>query len=71
VSEPLVSLVMPVWRPRPDWLLQAVRSALAQRDCELELIVVDDGNAEPLDALLAEVRDPRPAMPESRKRAGA
>jgi len=49
---------MPVWRPRRDWLLQAVRSALGQRDCDLELIVVDDGNAEPLDELLAEVRDP-------------
>jgi glycosyltransferase involved in cell wall biosynthesis len=58
VSTPLVSLVMPVWRPRRDWLLQAVRSALAQRDCELELIVVDDGNPEPIDELLAEVRDP-------------
>ncbi len=49
---------MPVWRPRRDWLLQAVRSTLAQRDCELELIVVDDGNPEPLDELLADVRDP-------------
>jgi glycosyltransferase involved in cell wall biosynthesis len=49
---------MPVWRPRGEWFLDAVRSALAQRDCELELIVVDDGNAEPLDDLLAEVRDP-------------
>jgi glycosyltransferase involved in cell wall biosynthesis len=58
VNGPLVSLVMPVWRPRRDWLLQAVRSALAQRDCELELIVVDDGNPEPLDELLADVRDP-------------
>jgi glycosyltransferase involved in cell wall biosynthesis len=58
VNESLVSLVMPVWRPRRDWLLQAVRSALAQRDCELELIVVDDGNPEPLDELLADVRDP-------------
>jgi glycosyltransferase involved in cell wall biosynthesis len=58
VNRPLVSLVMPVWRPRSDWLLQAVRSALAQRDCERELIVVDDGNPEPLDELLADVRDP-------------
>ena len=58
MNPPLVSLVMPVWRPRREWLLEAVRSALAQRDCELELVVVDDGNAEPLDELLAEVRDP-------------
>ena len=59
MTTPLVSLIMPVWRPRRDWLLQAVESALAQRDCELELIVVDDGNPEPLDELLAEVRGPR------------
>jgi O-antigen biosynthesis protein len=58
MTTPLVSLVMPVWRPRRDWLLEAVRSALAQRDCELELIVVDDGNEEPVDELLADVRDP-------------
>jgi glycosyltransferase involved in cell wall biosynthesis len=58
MTAPLVSLVMPVWRPRRDWLLEAVRSALAQRDCELELIVVDDGNPGPLDDLLADVQDP-------------
>ena len=58
MSDPLVSLVMPVWRPRREWLLEAVRSALAQRDCELELIVVDDGNPEPVDELLADVQDP-------------
>jgi glycosyltransferase involved in cell wall biosynthesis len=58
VSAPLVSLVMPVWRPRRDWLLEAVGSALAQRDCELELVVVDDGNEQPVEALLEEVRDP-------------
>jgi glycosyltransferase involved in cell wall biosynthesis len=53
-----VTLVMPVWRPRRDWLLQAVRSALAQRDCRLELVVVDDGNPEPVAELLADVRHP-------------
>jgi glycosyltransferase involved in cell wall biosynthesis len=54
----LVSLVMPVWRPRRDWLLQAVGSALAQRECSLELIVVDDGNPQPVAALLRDIRDP-------------
>lgn len=49
---------MPAWRPRREWLLQAVRSALAQRDCKLELIVVDDGNDQPVEELLADVRDP-------------
>ena len=58
MTTPLVSLVMPVWQPRREWLLEAVGSALAQRDCELELIVVDDGNPEPLDDILADVHDP-------------
>jgi glycosyltransferase involved in cell wall biosynthesis len=55
---PLVSVVMPVWRPQVMWLRLAVASALAQRDCPLELVVVDDGNPEPVEALL----DPDPRL---------
>jgi glycosyltransferase involved in cell wall biosynthesis len=55
----MVSLVMPVWRPNPDWLGEAVVSALEEPGCEVELIVVDDGNPEPIAALLANVEDPR------------
>jgi hypothetical protein len=58
-DHPLVSLVMPVWRPRPEWLFQAVGSALGQRDCRLELIVVDDGCEESLATLLQDVHDDR------------
>lgn len=56
---PAVSIVMPVWNPRPDWLREAVDSALGQRDCDLELIVVDNGNVSPVAGLLADVRDSR------------
>lgn len=56
---PEVSLVMPVWRPHPIWLHEAVRSALGQQDADLELIVVDDGNDEPVAEVLADVGDPR------------
>jgi glycosyltransferase involved in cell wall biosynthesis len=55
----LVSLVMPVWRPRSDWLHEAVASALDERACEIELIVVDDGNDQPVTDVLAGVADPR------------
>ena len=55
----LVSLVMPAWKPRPDWLREAVVSALAEDACDLELIVVDDGSDEPVAPLLADVEDPR------------
>lgn len=50
---------MPAWKPRADWLLEAVGSALAQRDCEIELIVVDDGSPEPVADLLRDVDDER------------
>ena len=59
MSPPTVSLIMPTWRPDPDWLHAAVASALSQRGCELELLVVDDGSPEPVADLLADVRDPR------------
>jgi glycosyltransferase involved in cell wall biosynthesis len=47
-STDLVSLVMPVHRPRADWLEAAVASALGQTGCSLELIAVDDGCDPPL-----------------------
>jgi glycosyltransferase involved in cell wall biosynthesis len=50
---------MPVWQPQRAWLLEAVHSALAQRGCDLELIVVDDGNEMPVTELLAAVTDER------------
>lgn len=56
---PDVSLVMPAWRPRPDWLRAAVTSALDEAECDLELLVVDDGSDQPVAPLLAEVGDSR------------
>jgi hypothetical protein len=58
-GEPLVSLIMPAWQPRADWLVQAVESALGQHGCRLELIVVDDGSPEPVAGLLSAIRDDR------------
>jgi len=55
---PHVSIVMCAWKPRPDWFHEAVASALDD-DCDLELIVVDDGSPEPVEALLAHIQDPR------------
>jgi glycosyltransferase involved in cell wall biosynthesis len=58
-STPLVTLIMPAWRPQALWLHEAVQSALSQRDCEVELVVVDDGSECPVAELLAPVSDPR------------
>jgi glycosyltransferase involved in cell wall biosynthesis len=54
-----VSLIMPVWQPRASWLYAAVSSALHQPGCAVELIVVDDGNAEPVADLLRGISDAR------------
>jgi glycosyltransferase involved in cell wall biosynthesis len=58
-GRPLVSFVMPAWSPNPDWLRAAIEGVLAQRDCELELLVVDDGSPQPIARLLADVSDSR------------
>jgi glycosyltransferase involved in cell wall biosynthesis len=58
-ASPLVSLVMPAWNPRPEWLREAVASALQQEGCGIELIVVDDGSETPVAELLSDVEDPR------------
>jgi glycosyltransferase involved in cell wall biosynthesis/peptidoglycan/xylan/chitin deacetylase (PgdA/CDA1 family) len=57
--EPEVSLVMPAWRPREDWLNAAVDSALDEPAASIELIVVDDGSDPPVAQLLDGVADPR------------
>jgi glycosyltransferase involved in cell wall biosynthesis len=58
-GNPRVSLIMPVWRPRTDWLEVAVAAALDQSGPSIELIVADDGNEVPVGELLAHVEDPR------------
>jgi glycosyltransferase involved in cell wall biosynthesis len=58
-TQPLVSFVMPVWNPRPEWLDQAVGSVLGQRGCRLELLVVDDGCPQPVADLISHVDDER------------
>jgi len=55
----MVSLVMPVWKPDPTWFPEAVRSALSEEECEIELIVVDDGSPTPASELLRDLDDPR------------
>jgi hypothetical protein len=57
--QPEVSVIMPVARPRPEWLRAAVESVLRERTIELELIVVDDGSEPPAAKLLDEFEDAR------------
>lgn len=50
---------MPVREPRADWFLQAVASALEERGCEIELLVVADGDGDTVERLLEGIEDPR------------
>ena len=58
----VASLVMPVWRPRADWLRVAVQSALDEHRCAIELIIVDNGNESSVADLIADIVDPRVRM---------
>ena len=50
---------MPVWNTREEWLVEAVSSALGQRGCAVELVVVDDGSDTPVADQLSSVKDDR------------
>lgn len=50
-----VSLVMPTWRPKPEWLRAAVESAL-EDDAVTELLVVDDGSEDAVQLPVADSR---------------
>lgn len=58
MSMPLFSVVIPVYN-RPDGLLRAVRSCLTQSHADLEVIVVDDGSAQPVAESLESLGDSR------------
>ena len=58
MSIPAVSVLMSV-RDGAPWVVDAVASALAQTDPDLELIVVDDGSTDGTAAALAGFDDPR------------
>jgi len=55
---PEVSVVIPT-RSRSRMLAVALRSALSQRDADLEVIVVDDGSTDDTEAMVAAMSDPR------------
>ena len=57
-GRPDVSVVIPT-RDRRDRLGLAMRSALSQRDVELEVIVVDDGSSDGTQAMVQALTEPR------------
>ncbi len=59
MSNPRVSVVMPVFDPDPAYFRQAVDSILRQTMADLELLIVEDPSPRPAAGLLAQWNDPR------------
>lgn len=59
MTAPRVSVVMPVYRPRPEYLAQAIDSVLAQTLADWELVIVEDPSDRPGGAVVEARRDPR------------
>jgi glycosyltransferase involved in cell wall biosynthesis len=45
--KPLVSIILSVWNPHPEWLAEAIDSAFHESRCQIEVILVDDGSDDP------------------------
>lgn len=54
-----VTVLITAYHTRPDYLAEAVHSALAQTETDLEVLVVDDGSTPPLGDILRQIDDPR------------
>jgi Glycosyl transferase family 2 len=46
-DQPLISLLLPVHDPKPEWLQETLNSVFAQTSRKWELCVVDDGSSRP------------------------
>ena len=56
---PRVSVLLATYRPRPDWLQQAIASVLAQTFRDYELLVLDDSNLPSVNAIANSYKDSR------------
>jgi glycosyltransferase involved in cell wall biosynthesis len=59
VNQPLVSIIIAVYKPKSDHLLAALDSALVQTLDDIEVLVVDDSPTDTLKGIVNALRDPR------------
>ena len=70
-EKPKVSVIMPVYNTRRDWLDLAIKSILRQTYRDFELIIIDDGSAAATQQQLSEYRDARIVLLRSEKNTNA
>lgn len=56
---PIVSVLMPIYRPRHDYLLTAIKSILQQHFSEFELLLIEAPSDVRIDPVLSKLNDPR------------
>jgi len=64
-SQPSVSVIMPM-RNAERYVEESLRSLLAQRDVDLEVVVVDDGSTDRSSAVVRALKDPRIRLVQGR-----
>src|SRR4051794_29226747 len=69
MANPLVTVVIPTYN-RPDFLREALDSALAQDFKEFEVLVVDDASAYDVQGLVDSFRDSRVLLQRHRRNIG-
>ena len=57
-----VSVVVPVYNTPKEWLIPCVNSAVNQRLCNLEIVIVDDGSDESIALLCDDIARAHPGM---------
>ena len=70
-NAPTVSVIMPVYNTRSEWLCSAIDSILSQTFQDFELIIIDNGSDEATRRILANYSDPRIVRRRLEKNVGA
>ncbi len=71
MNQPLVSIVIPTWNPKPDVLRKVLSSIETQTYKHIEIIIVDDGSQSEISNLKSEIkyiRQPHSGAPAARNK---
>ena len=67
---PKISVIMPVYNAKKEWLKEAIESILNQTYQDFEFIIVDDGSDEPIDEVVSLFDDNRLILLQEKENCG-
>ena len=68
---PEISVIMPVYNTKSQYLTQAIESILQQTFTDFELLIIDDGSTEDISSVVKNFSDPRIIFTRTEKNGGA